>query len=344
MSTKEQVEELVTLATIGDTVALRREAIAKLATLARSAVPSGQVAEDLERLRWVVASFGFHTAVHRELAESALSRLAAGAQRAKDWEDSFHRVNHELARTQQERLTWMHKAEEMVAENARLDAAERRSRAEAVRRTKERDELRSEVERLKELSDRWSADAKAWKDDAEEQRKRAEKVEAAEADFQRRVKDEALAMGLEPRYCNAASRAIIDELACRLCKPDASADMPSLVETVTVTGGMVGHSQKIIAQATRYPCSLTCTHDDARNPGHAERARQRSEVWTAESVAAFNGCQNDRERVCYGAGWEKGLDSMREACWEAIQPLLTEIGLGPLEKERWKDAIESSAP
>jgi hypothetical protein len=36
-----------------------------------------------------------------------------------------------------------------------------------------------------------------------------------------------------------------------------------------------------LSKAGRYPCSHSCTHDDASTPGHPERVKERSEAWAA---------------------------------------------------------------
>lgn len=117
---------------------------------------------------------------------------------------------------------------------------------------------------------------------------------------------------------------------------------------------------------TRYPCSPTCTHEDSVNPGHRERVKAQSvavaraalgmpdaakevgEAFTKEAVLAFDGCQNDRERVCYAAGREGGLDegaeAMRAACLTEVLDTCATFGLGPAFRDAVRKAIEGAAP
>jgi hypothetical protein len=96
------------------------------------------------------------------------------------------------------------------------------------------------------------------------------------------------------------------------------------------------------ARLGRYPCSPTCTHDDAKIPGHPERVKGRSEAvcrivppnapWVSSTMDP-------------GAAYERGAEAMRAACWEAVQAVL--------ERHGWKEsglsvdikaAIERAAP
>lgn len=96
---------------------------------------------------------------------------------------------------------------------------------------------------------------------------------------------------------------------------------------------------------SRYPCSTTCTHDDAATPGHAERVKERSE--------AFNGVRagpltlNEREQSLFEAAWdggqEQGAEAMRAACLVAVRDTLQGFGderLYPMLKA----AIEGATP
>lgn len=74
----------------------------------------------------------------------------------------------------------------------------------------------------------------------------------------------------------------------------------------------------------RHPCSPTCTHDDAANPGHPERVKALSaEVIAMAGVdplaekAKQAGAQNGREVASFKVGHENGAEAMRAACLEA---------------------------
>lgn len=88
-----------------------------------------------------------------------------------------------------------------------------------------------------------------------------------------------------------------------------------------------------IRAVKRYPCSPTCTHDDAATPGHPERVKERSALFVGSIVASE-------------AGYEAGAEAMRAACWGAVQERLSLLGIGP-EDMVWGDckyAIEGAAP
>lgn len=53
--------------------------------------------------------------------------------------------------------------------------------------------------------------------------------------------------------------------------------------------------------ARRYPCSPTCTHDDAATPGHSERVKVRSEAFKADPSLS----------VTEAATYEQGAEAMR---------------------------------
>jgi hypothetical protein len=105
--------------------------------------------------------------------------------------------------------------------------------------------------------------------------------------------------------------------------------------------------------------AATCGHPDAFIPGHAERVAKASEAFKEAAGEAerrpedcsttFVTVENGVEGAIFTRSQmeryaDKRAEEMRAACWEAIQPLLTEIGLGPQERERWKKAIEGAAP
>jgi FtsZ-binding cell division protein ZapB len=86
----------------------------------------------------------------------------------------------------------------------------------------------------------------------------------------------------------------------------------------------------------RYPCSTTCTHDDAATPGHPERVKERSAE--LEAVARGEG-QTKAESAAYDAG----VDAMRAACIEAVLKRLYHHGLYHFTHD-FKAAIEGAAP
>lgn len=79
----------------------------------------------------------------------------------------------------------------------------------------------------------------------------------------------------------------------------------------------------------RYPCSPTCTHDDAATPGHPERVRERSE--------AFRYLDPQKH-------YDDGAEAMRAACLEAVQREGQKFGLSTVAMAQFKAAIEGAAP
>lgn len=85
------------------------------------------------------------------------------------------------------------------------------------------------------------------------------------------------------------------------------------------------------SSALRYPCSLTCTHDDAAIPGHAERVKEESEAFKSELEL------EDDHPEAFAAGAE----AMRAACLEAVMQVVDAEGAGSLA-DRLKTAIEGA--
>lgn len=108
-----------------------------------------------------------------------------------------------------------------------------------------------------------------------------------------------------------------------------------------------GHARGICAGfGKRYPCSPTCTHDDAAKPGHPERVKEKSEAFSEAVEAAENLAAGERGLQ---RAYDNGAEAMRAACWEAIQPLLQRLGFvvagAPTAMgNEFKAAIEGAAP
>lgn len=114
------------------------------------------------------------------------------------------------------------------------------------------------------------------------------------------------------------------------------------------TGLWCGHS----AEHHRWPCSPTCTHDDAKTPGHPERVKGRSEAfWSA--MHPNGACECCGEGLCSwcrqaeaAAQFTDGAEAMRVACWGAVQNVAQGHGVG-WNSGLWKalkEAIESATP
>lgn len=85
----------------------------------------------------------------------------------------------------------------------------------------------------------------------------------------------------------------------------------------------------------RYPCSPTCTHDDAATPGHAARVAERSKAFSeaaspdAGAVEETDDSREAIERVADEDAYDRGAEAMRAACWEAIGTVLGREGMEP---------------
>lgn len=86
-----------------------------------------------------------------------------------------------------------------------------------------------------------------------------------------------------------------------------------------------------------YPCSSTCTHDDAAKPGHTGRVKERSEEFSPET-----GIHRVQEQ-----SFDEGAEAMRAACWEATEKVLESLGWnvdGGHLRGQFKAAIEGATP
>lgn len=96
----------------------------------------------------------------------------------------------------------------------------------------------------------------------------------------------------------------------------------------------------------RYPCSPTCTHDDARTPGHPERVRGLSTAFGAMVGAASEVLRADPSlSVTEAACYEQGAEAMRAACLSAAMRWAeSERGLSVSQVEQLRATIESATP
>jgi hypothetical protein len=110
---------------------------------------------------------------------------------------------------------------------------------------------------------------------------------------------------------------------------------------------------------SNYPCSPTCTHEDAAKPGHPERVKERSEAVNA-AVECPPSCPShlnsghthqaddpsDKMHGDHADGYDAGAEAMRAACWEAVQEMFHRHGI--YEKtmlyDEAKAAIEGATP
>jgi hypothetical protein len=394
------IDKVLQRAGINDTgkVGGAYERLRWLATLARSGVPSGQVAEDARRALVVLDSAHSgppmsHVAVAD--ARDALARLAAGAQRTEQAEQEAAtlraeveklkadcaRLREERMRLEAERNVWIERgvlaqrlqqAVEAQLTVCREECAQLRKRSEVT--TLELDTLRAQVDRT------IRAATAGIRLELRLNQVRAENAEVELAAIRgqaRNLSTVAARSDLEVfRRWVVNGDAPPNHPGMLESSPDTSADMPEddgpcdcdicdeakidgmppphwtvaefdahqrarskpSIETVNTARGALGLQPLDIA----HPCSPTCTHDDARNPGHKERVRQRSEAF----VDAADIDQSITRDALMGDGFEKGAEAMRAACWEAVQSQLRILGDGPGcgVWELLRSAIESATP
>lgn len=122
------------------------------------------------------------------------------------------------------------------------------------------------------------------------------------------------------------------------------------VERLTVTGSMHG---KVLhhSETFRYPCSPTCTHDDAAAPGHAERSEAVAQA-SDHGAPIEDDCERCESPVVQSGeeqasdAYDEGAEAMRAACWEAAQVILRQEGVTANMPwwNRLKAAIEGATP
>lgn len=110
-----------------------------------------------------------------------------------------------------------------------------------------------------------------------------------------------------------------------------------LLEQVRVAARALGGLRD---EDERHPCSSTCTHDDAATPGHPERAKERSEEFTAKMA------EHQETADAVAKAREDGVEAMRTACWEVVRPECETEGYDSRGHfmSRLKAAIEGAAP
>lgn len=94
----------------------------------------------------------------------------------------------------------------------------------------------------------------------------------------------------------------------------------------------------------RWPCSPSCIHDDAKEPDHPERVKERSEAFMRVSSELPDATERDLMRLLTDAR-EEGAKAMRAACWEAVLGVCGRYGLGQSGLiADLKAAIEGATP
>jgi hypothetical protein len=98
----------------------------------------------------------------------------------------------------------------------------------------------------------------------------------------------------------------------------------------------------------RWPCSATCTHEDAATPGHPERVKDGSEaMWRIVAPDAPVDVPDDND-AALTEEYAKGAEAMRAACLRDVVALLESTGLSDHGSDsiiqRVKAAIEGAIP
>jgi hypothetical protein len=324
---------------------------------------SGQVKEDEKELRDTITyawsdDDDVHAADHAAL--SRLSALAneAGALRAK------------VAELEQETKDLLTASREVLALRAEVDAL--KSRCAVLRdraQTAEREMLlaRQQVEHLKGIV----IPGAGWKERALSAGSRLAAIrERANArDVCERFRDEGITEGLRwvlegdapnspgipegspnvSTVSNGSGEAPHDIYQCHVenC-PECGRVIASEIEAkgpAAVAVGFASAAGLPVRMVHRWPCSPTCTHDDAANPGHPERVKERSEAVIKASGPL--GEDTSEEARAYDAGlttgYDNGAEDMRAACLSAVCEMYNRQG-GCVSVQDLKAAIEGAAP
>ena len=324
--------------------------VRKIATCAVELVQARggtMTAERIADLRESMASLKQkHPAIAEEIGEALRHTTSQGSTvatlQAKVAELEHHLKNtrSDLAATHRNWVVATNERDALRAEVERLRAdivqaretAQRFMDNEEITRG-ERDAARREGENLKRQTVNFAA--QKWE-------RRANVAESRLAAIRERLRDMAHEDDTDapvPAEIRAGWHAARKHLS-EVLESDAPQEAKELVKVVTLKTGMVGGPTKTDVFVS-YPCSDTCTHDDAATPGHPERVKERSEAVveaTARADQAFRSYGHGAED-----GYQEGAEAMRAACWEAVRHRLWNHGLYQYTQD-FKAAIEGAAP
>lgn len=341
------------VANLGCTIDERRASVSEFASAAVSlflARASGQMREDERAVRSVldhVCTNGGEPTDKPCMActveSGALSRLSALAQ----------------------------EAEALRAKVAELEKECSRLNEHAGLANRDGDAARAEVERLKVV------DLRIAREEIADERRRALSAESRLAAIRETVSD---VMGRCERAKLLLARWVLEGDAPQEATNGNLERQPTVAELEAILNSPEGtyrvdiQPDGQIRAVKRYPCSPTCTHDDAATPGHperiaslcvafdqpmpetgvlasdearSERVRERSEAWEAmhpngactcagEGTCAW--CDRESKETFY----DRGAEDMRAACLTAaLQWAQANLGIRP---QGLKDAIEGAAP
>jgi hypothetical protein len=326
---------------------IRRETVRALMDLGRDRYlarlkPSGQVADDVERVARGLGKLVGEPPSGVGPYLDAFHRLAAGAQEAESLRARVKELEMENAALLGRPLSmdereWV--GDPIVAWRAYHNANEERDAAQAdVKRLKAELALSENgrkrwKERALMAESRLAAIRERGANDAEALR-RAEAAWVGVRDWDVDVHADVLDTGHLAHLGDAVQRAVrwvLEGDAPQEAKNCTCADNPEPGDDIPHLNG---------CPLKRYPCSPTCTHDDASTPGHPERVKERSEAFSDAVQAADNLAAGERGLQ---RAYENGAEAMRAACLEAVMKECGVFGLGPAAREALKAAIEGAA-
>lgn len=269
---------------------------------------SGQVVEDVACLRETVVASADHWARPRmnhaletinrlsALANEAVDlreRLTKQSTRAKEYLDETERLKDEIHTLTTQNGEASREAESLQARVAELEAGSKLQ----TEHMRQRDSLRAEVERLKVEVGEWKRATTCAVPSEVESRASSLKQAVVEANTLRRRAESRLAAilkrggdemykaldlttMLEKSYADRVRRWVMEGDAPQEAKEPLAVEVNyedniHSPQEVTITA----YDFAAMSDTPLYPCSPTCTHDDAATPDHPERVKERSEAW-----------------------------------------------------------------
>lgn len=246
------------------------------------------------------------------------------------------------------------KVEELETSTSRWEFENTEMRRQMTALKDERDTLRAEVERLKAENVDLTGSRRRWKERAEAAESRLAAIRAKVVLLLTRIAGVTRAHVGEgfpegPVVFEREIAALVRKARVALegdasqdgkthhirgCPLSPAAHVPAPDGTACECARIRRDVACLAAPVSRYPCSPTCTHDDAATPGHPERVKERSE---AVSRIVQSGEEQEAE------GYEQGVEDMRKACLEALQSACHTHGVMWFYQHA-KQALEGAAP
>jgi archaellum component FlaC len=272
---------------------------------------------------------------------------------------------------EQERDALKAKVEELEKERSRLLRELGATMGERGEARAEVERLKTQVERLATARDSWKRSAQAAESRLASIREPLERAESARRAIHDWDQQEPMDAGLNGEAIHAVQNlgvALAD--AFRGLEGDAPQEGKDARKECTCLGSCRGADglgegwRCVLAKklnlepvAVRYPCSPTCTHDDAAKPGHPERVKEQSAKVMAMAGGVPQSPLEDASpeteesseaiaRYAESYAYDRGAEAMRAECLEAVLGVLQNHGY-PSEMMLWKEvkaAIEGAVP